>query len=39
MRRLKKDAAKDLPLKHELKEKIAMPSVQKRHIHQSLMPI
>lgn len=30
MRRLKKDAAKDLPLKHELKEKIAMPSVQKK---------
>lgn len=29
MRRLKKDAVKDLPLKHELKEKIAMPRVQK----------
>lgn len=29
MRRLKRDAAKDLPLKHELKEKIAMPRVQK----------
>lgn len=30
MRRLKKDAAKDLPKKQELKEKIEMPSVQKR---------
>lgn len=29
MRRLKKDAAKDLPQKHELKEKIVMPPVQK----------
>lgn len=29
MRRLKKDAAKDLPAKYELKEKVVMPSVQK----------
>lgn len=29
MRRLKKDAAKDLPEKHELKEQVLMPSVQK----------
>lgn len=29
MRRLKKDAAKDLPEKHELKKKVLMPSVQK----------
>lgn len=29
MRRLKKDAAKDLPKKLELKEKVLMPSVQK----------
>ena len=28
MRRLKKDAAKDLPEKHELKQQIEMPSVQ-----------
>lgn len=30
MRRLKKDAAKDLPKKHELKKKISMPPVQKK---------
>ncbi len=29
MRRLKKDVAKELPPKHELKEKVLMPSVQK----------
>ena len=28
MRRLKKDAAKDLPMKHEIKECIEMPSIQ-----------
>lgn len=28
MRRLKKDAAKDLPKKHELKQQIEMPSIQ-----------
>lgn len=29
MRRLKRDAAKDLPEKHELKQQVEMPSVQK----------
>jgi len=29
MRRLKKDAAKDLPEKHEMKEKVLMPVIQK----------
>ena len=30
MRRLKKDAAKDLPEKHEVKEQVEMPSVQEQ---------